>query len=45
MGGKCLRKQFFTSKFILFSYNGNAPLIFCFDLISTKFRQLIILFS
>ena len=31
------RKQFFTSKFmILFSCNGFAPLVFCFDLNSTK---------
>ena len=37
LGGNYLCKQFFTSKFIiLFSYNGIAPLIFCFDLISTK---------
>ena len=36
-GGNYLRKQFFTSKFIiLLLYNGIAPLIFCFDLISTK---------
>ena len=37
LGGNYLRKQFFTSKFIiLLLYNGIAPLIFCFDLISTK---------
>ena len=37
LGGNYLRRQFFTCKFIiLFSYNGVAPLIFCFDLISTK---------
>ena len=35
--GNYHRKQFFTSKFmILFSCNGIAPLIFCFDLNSTK---------
>ena len=35
--GNYHRKQFFTSKFmILFSCNGIAPLIFCFDLYSTK---------
>ena len=38
-------QQFFTSKFsILFSYNGFAPLIFCFGLNSTKIHQLIIFF-
>ena len=37
LGGNYLRKQFFTSKYIiLFSCNGNVPLIFSFDLISTK---------
>ena len=37
LGENYLRKQFFTSKFIiLLLYNGIAPLIFCFDLISTK---------
>ena len=36
-GGDYLRKQFFTSKFIiLFSYNDIASLIFYFDLVSTK---------
>ena len=35
--GNYHRKQFFTSKFmILFSCNGFAPLVFCFDLNSTK---------
>ena len=35
--GNYLRKQFFTSKFIiLFLFNSIASLMFCFDLISTK---------
>ena len=45
-GGNYLRKTFFASKFIiLFSYNGIAPLIFCFDLISTKILSTYFFFS
>ena len=45
-GENYLRKTFFASKFIiLFSYNGIAPLIFCFDLISTKILSTYFFFS
>ena len=45
-GENYLRKTFFASKFIiLFSYNGLAPLIFCFDLISTKILSTYFFFS